>query len=531
MGASLQPGASAFGQAIMVDPSVGEPYYGDVSGVAPALAMDPRSGRAYVVYRVITNDCLGNQDPPNSSCPPPGSSTGKLVDVRVARFNYLTWSSLGAVNRAPQVAMRSPTASNAPSIGIDVNGNGILAWQEPGGDGVARIWVRRLFGLAPGNVLEASPEAIGGRAVTSDADAPAVAVSPYGEARIAFRIEGQPGSAVATSQIYMSSISSAFGLNASRLTGAEPIPGAAQGGIGAPSVAIDQRGNFRLAWAQGGMAWELSGSEEVIGSPFEIGPAVAQTVPTAISPAGGGVIAWPASAGGSPIVEVREDQSEGAFQAARLAGTVPGAVGGLSLGGSGRGDALLGWTQGPVGQSEILGDFVQAPPAPFDVSAPSGWVRGRDANITWEPSTDAVAGVLYTVYVDGRARISGLTGLSARLGSAALGDGVHHVQVLATDGSGQQTMSSRHVLKIDANPPIVKLRSIDGGRGIRVRVSDRASGVDAGATRISFGDGARAKGRATVSHLYGRPGSYRIRALVRDGVGNQAIVRLRVRVR
>jgi hypothetical protein len=206
-------------------------------------------------------------------------------------------------------------------------------------------------------------------------------------------------------------------------------------------------------------------------------------------------------------------------------------VSGLSLAGSGEGDALIAWMQGPSGNSEVVGDFVQAPPAPFVLSAPNGWVRARAANIEWEPTTDAVAPVAYSVYVDGRPFLSGLTVTHASLSSAVLGDGVHEVQVLATDSAGQRTMSAESPLKVDADPPIVSVALIDRRRGVRVTVREKAPGVDAGATKVSFGDGQHANGRATVSHVYTHPGLYTITAQVRDNVGNRATVHLRVRIR
>jgi hypothetical protein len=531
LGASLQPGASAFGQAAVIDPQVSEPYSGDVSAVDPALSMNPSSGQAYVVYRAITSDCSNIAgDPPNGACPPSGSGE-KLLDVRVARFDYLRWSSLGAVNRASQIAMRDPTAANAPAIGMDLNGNGVVAWQEPDSDGVARIWVRRLFGTVLGNVLQASPEKIGGRLVASDADSPAVAVSPYGEARIAYRIEGASGSVVPQAQLDLNSLSNALGLNAAQLNGVTPVPGGRAAAVGPPSIAIDPRGAYRLAWAQGGTAWELGGSDEAMGSPVALGPAPEQSVPVTIDPAGGGVTAWmTSSAGGLPVVDVRQDYAHEAFQLAQLAGGAPGPIAGLALAGSGQGDALIGWTQGPVGQSEVVGDFVQAPPAPFNVSTPSGWVRGTNANITWEASPDAVAGVTYTVYVDGTPRLKGLRGLAAHLSPAALGDGVHRIQVLASDSAGQQTMSSEHTLKVDASPPTVTLKLIDHRRGIRVSVRDGASGVLARAVRVSFGDGNRTKGKVSSSHEYAHPGLYKLVVVVQDKVGNRATVHLRAAV-
>jgi hypothetical protein len=534
MGASMQPGADTFGQAIIIDPDIGEPFTSDIAGIDPRLAMAP-DGAAYVVYRAILDECKPSAegDPFNSSCPPPGTP-GELVQVRVARYQYLTWSSLGAVNRAPQIAMRDPTAANAPAIGIALNGEGIVAWQEPGSDGVARIWVRRLFGDVQGNVLQASPETLGDRVgggpITSDAEAPALAVSPLGEARIAYRIRGAPGSAVPTTSLFVNSISSSVDPHGSQLNGSVQLAGSAPVGLlGAPAAAIDERGEFRLAWTQEGTVREVSGGESAIGAPVQLGSAAGAAL-TTVNPAGGGTTAWTGSDNGLPVVEAREDYAQGAYQTARLAGPAPGAIGGLSLGGSGRGDALLAWSQGPIGQAEVVGDFVQAPPSQLVIDAPVGWVRSRAAKISWEPATSATQGVTYTVYVDGRARLRGLTGPSARLGPLALGDGVHHVQVLATDSSGQQTMSAAAVLQVDASPPIVRARLVERDHGVRVTVSDRASGVDVGATRVAFGDGHDANGRASATYVYPRPGTYTILAEVRDRAGNHATVHIRVRV-
>jgi hypothetical protein len=142
-----------------------------------------------------------------------------------------------------------------------------------------------------------------------------------------------------------------------------------------------------------------------------------------------------------------------------------------------------------------------------------------------------VAPVIYSVYVDGHPLSNGLTATHASLSSAVLGDGVHEVQVLATDSAGQRTMSADVPLKIAANPPIVRIALIDHRRGVRVTVREKGPGVDVGATKIAFGDGREINGRATVSHVYGKSGLYTITAQVRDKVGNQAIVHLRVMVR
>jgi PKD domain len=530
MSASLQPGSGSFGQAIAIDTSVGEPDTGDVSGVDPTIAMAP-DGLAYVVYRQIADDCrLGDEDNPEEAKCRPGS-TYEVVHVRVARFNYLTWSSLGTINRAPQLAMTKPTPENAPSIGIALNGNGVVTWQEPDASGVPRIWVRRLFGTVLGNALQASPETIGGRPVTSEADAPAVTVGPYGEAEIAYRIHGAPGSAVATTQLFLNSLADEFGLHGSELRGAAALAGTEQAGLGVPSGSIAQpdEEEFRLAWTQSGAVREVTGSAKGTGMPVTIGASAAQAY-TTINPAGGGTTVWTAPSGAPPAVEVREAFPQGAYQAAQLTGNVTGPVTDLSLGGDGQGDALAGWLQGPLGDSEVIGDFTQAPPGQFLVFTPLGWITPHEDSISWEAPFDAVSGVTYSIYIDGKLRVAGLTSPSVRLPLAGLGNGIHDLQVLATDTSGQQTMSGERQLKLDVQPPTVRARLIDRGHGVRVSVTDNASGVDAKATRISFGDGAHAEGSASASHAYARPGRYTLTASVRDKAGIHATVHLRVKV-
>jgi hypothetical protein len=525
VGASLQPGASAFGQAITIDPNVGEPLTGDISAVEPKLAMAP-DGAADVVYRVTLDDC-GPEDPlSNTACPP--NSTDKLVVVRFSRFEYLTWSHPKTVNRAPQLAMLNPTTENAPAIGVDLSGDGVVAWQEPGNDGIARIWVRRLFGTVLGNVLQASPEQLDGQPIA--ADAPAVSVGPFGEARIAFRIDGSPGEVGGPGELFVDSLPSSVDPHGYALTGPVAVPGA-RGMLGLPSIAIDPQGNYRLAWTQNGAVQDLAASNKTAGQAVALGSTTAAITPTAIDPAGGATTAWLTPPGEAPAVDIREDYPQSGYQTARRAGDLPGPISGMSLGGDGQGDSLLVWMQGSVGDSEVVGDFVQTPPTPFEVFTPSGWVAPAEANISWSEAPDAVAGVTYSVYVDGRRRMSGLSGFAAALGSGSLGDGKHRVQVLATDASGQQTMSAPSELKLDSDPPIVKLRLIDARRGVSVSVRDTASGVEKGATRISWGDGAHTSGRAQARHDYHLAGAYTIVASVRDNAGNSAVVNLRVRVR
>jgi len=530
MSAEVDPGASQFGPAVQIDPK----DIGDGSAAYPSLAMAP-NGQAYVAYRVVTDNLLHNQ----TIVPPrPGD---ELIDVRVARFNGqgLAWTSLGRINDHPQLTMRHPTAENAPQIGVSLNGNAVVTWQEPDASGVARILARRIFGNRIGDVvLDVSATSAQGQPIDTEADAPAIAVSTFGEAKIAYRLAGGSGSPYGGPRILLNTLPPETDPSGAKLQGAKVL--AAGSTLGPPSLAIGAKGELRAAYASGDLAQLVSGSDYepfssplssgFLGSPQEPAAATTTRVLTSINPAGGGISAWPTADGaGLPAIAAREDFSGGAWQSALLAAPISGPVGPPALGGSGNGDALIAFVQGPAEQQQVMAAVAKAPPGPFEATTPVGWVRGSAAAVTWEPPTEAFGASTYSLLVDGRVRARGLHGLSLNLDPRALGDGVHQVQVLATDSLGQQTMTPDATLKVDANPPEVTVRRL-GGRGVAVRVFDRASGALARDTTISFGDGSRASHRLKARHTYAAAGTYTIAVRSRDRVGNTLNVHLKVRV-
>ena len=531
MSAEIDPGASQFGAAVQVDPK----DIGDGTAAYPSLAMAP-NGQAYVAYRTVTDNLLNN----TTIVPPrPGD---ELIDVRVARCNGqgLAWTALGRINDHPQLTMRHPNAENAPAIGVDLAGNAVVAWQEPDASGVARILARRIFGSRLGTaVLDVSPTSAEGRSIDAEADAPAITVSTFGAAKIAYRLAGGAGSPYGGPRILLNTLPSEVDPKGAKLQGAQVI--AAGATLGPPSVAIGAKGEFRASY-DAGPAQLVSGSDfEALSSPLSFGgvgsprePAASTTtrVLTSLNPAGGGVTVWPAADGaGLPAIAAREDFAGGAWQSALLAAPISGPVGPPALGGSGNGDALIAFVQGPSEAQQVMGAVAKAPPGQFLATTPVGWVRGGAATVTWEAPSEAFGATSYAVLDDGHVRSRRLSGssLSLRLDPRALGDGVHRVQVLATDSLGQQTMTPVATLKVDANPPAATVRHL-GARRVVVRVFDRASGALARDTSISFGDGARARRQLRARHAYARGGSYTIVVHSRDRVGNILSVNLKVNV-
>src|SRR5262249_46860140 len=147
----------------------------------------------------------------------------------------------------------------------------------------------------------------------------------------------------------------------------------------------------------------------------------------------------------------------------------------LTVGPSGQGDALIAFQQGLSSTSQVAVADVQAPPLQFATYVSAGWITPQQGQISWDPALSASPSVSYSVLVDGQIRVSGLHGLSARLDPRWLGDGIHRISVLATDASGQETLSIESNLQVDAAPPSVQL-TLGHKHRVKVQVTDSESG-------------------------------------------------------
>jgi hypothetical protein len=243
-----------------------------------------------------------------------------------------------------------------------------------------------------------------------------------------------------------------------------------------------------------------------------------------MNPDGGGVSAWPSvEAQGHPAVAVREDFPNGAVQTGLVSGGAGGEVGELAVGRSGLGDGIVAFRQGPFGNAAIVAANVSAPPEPFVLTAPKGWVKPSQLGVSWLAATSADPPVSYHIVIDGRIAATPAGGLAAQIDPRGLSSGRHRLQILATDADGESTLTARATLRVDGTLPNVRVSS--HGTRVTVRVVDPFSGVAKRRIGISFGDGTRAGGRARFSHTYAHPGVYRIAVSVSDKVGNRGVVR------
>jgi hypothetical protein len=518
LGALLGPGASSFAQPAIIDQNIEE-----ASGTSPDLAVSS-TGQADVVYRVVETSITNV----------PLLRAGDVVEqVRVAHFNGERWSNLGAINRDPGVSMRPPTQANAPQIAIGPTGNGVVVWQEPDIEGVARIWARRMFGSTLDYVLPVSATSFNGAPIGDDADAPSVAVSRLGQAEVAYRQGAGVGSPLPGPRIFLNILSDGESVSGAEFAGASVLDQSAVSGgngaaVGPPSIDIDEKQDMRLLYDSNGQPRVIEGNDRGLSGALSLGPGFVGAEPLAASvmnPEGGGISAWPSAEGqGHPAVAVREDFPSGAAQTALVSGGAGGEVGELAVGRSGLGDGLVAFRQGQFGNAAIVAAQATAPPVASVLAVPKGWTKPSQATVSWQRSTSADGPLSYRVVLDGRLQPTPGGALQMRLDTRGVSSGRHHVQVLATDVEGESTLSPPSTLLLDGVPPAVKITRTHGRTAVSVRVSDAYSGVDARAVTVNFGDGSGAHGRSRFSHRYAHGGIYRVSVHVRDKLGNVGAV-------
>jgi hypothetical protein len=539
--ASLDPGANGFQAPVPIDFNVGE-----ATSTFPDLAM-ARGGQAYLAYRVLTDTSPAN---------PPGYVG---ADVRIARYNGRLWSVLGTpVDRSITAPVRLPTEENSPKVGIDIQGGGVVAWQEPDDEFVDRVWARRLFGTSTGIPLQVSPSSWEGVPLRGPADAFSLDVAGFGQASVAFR--QQPGQAskldapramVNETPDVFSELSGSFGQ-------ALLIDEGARGSLGAPSVGVDPRSLFVSGFSSGPTSLFGSG-DDVAAEPVKRLDAGTSSVPgdpqVDLAETGAMVAAWRELRGAVGLVAVQERRADGVVEPTELSAPHGGAVGRLVLGGSGLGDGIIAWEQGSDANTQIAASVIDAPPNPFLVLLPEGWQRKKRVRIAWDHSLNAIGRVRYSVSVDDEPVVENRKQLNAYLAGDDIDDGRHTIQVFAVDAAGQETGSRFGRLKVDRRGPEVTLRR--RGTRLTVVVSDgprrSTSGLRRGSVKVSFGAGGGAKASSSVRrkqpaahgrrkgkqkpiivrvrHAYDHGGRYLVRVRARDRAGNQTVYSREVGVR
>lgn len=540
--ASLDPGANGFQAPVPIDFNVGE-----ATSTFPDLAM-ARGGQAYLAYRVVTDTS-------------PSNPTGYVgADVRVARYNGRLWSVLGTpIDRVLSTPVRLPTEANSPKVGIDVQGGGVVAWQEPDDEFVDRVWARRLFGANVGISLQVSPSSWEGAPLRGPADAFALDVAGFGQASVAFRQQPGQASKLDAARAMVNETPDVFSELSGSFGQAVLIDEGTRGNLGAPSVGVDSRGLFIGGFSSGPVSL-LGSGDDVAAEPVErldVGASsVAGDPQVDLAETGAAVAAWRELRGPVGLVAVQERRADGVVEPTELSAANGGAVGKLVSGGSGLGDAIIAWEQGTGANAQIAASVVDAPPDPFLVLLPEAWQRKAKIRVAWDRSPNAVSRVRYSVSVDDEPVVENRKRLNAYLTRDDVGDGRHRIQVFAVDATGQETGSRIGPLRVDRHGPQVELRR--RGRRLTVVVGDgpprSTSGLRRGSVQVSFGERSGAKAAASaragrrsdrglrrgrkrgkrkpvtvrVVHTYSRGGQFQLRVRARDKAGNVTQLRRKV---
>jgi hypothetical protein len=517
--ASLDPGSYRFQAPVVLDFNVGE-----ATATFPSLAMN-RGGSAYLAYRIVTEA--------GSGALPPGYVR---AETRVARYNGSVWSVLGVpVNRNQSSPVSTPTAANSAKVGIDTTGNGIVAFQEPDDEFVDRVWARRLFGSTLGVPLIVSPQSFGGAPLRGAADALSLDVTTFGGGAVAFRQQPGERSALTRAHVFVNTIPEVFSPDAgafatARIADELPI-GQPPGALTSPSVGTTSSGVLLVGFGVDQGSFAANGNDATIDAAKRLDDGRTQAAGGAVAELADSedaVLAWRAR---PTAIAVQEHTRQGDDLVKYAFAPAGGPVEDLLLAGSGLGDGLVGFEQGNT-QRQITAVTVDAPPLDFAVQTPVKWVRSKRVRITWDAAPNALGSVRYTVIADKEEIADKLTRRSMRLRAARLGQGRHEVSVIATDRAGQESESVASDLNLDRRVPRVRVRRRGGL--VQVRVNDgrrsRASGLRRSATRFSFGDGKRARGKTSVKHRYRHGGTYRLVVKAQDRAGNRVVLRRKVRV-
>jgi hypothetical protein len=510
--AGIDPGATRFQTPVPVDLNIGES-----TGTYPSVAMNA-GGNAYVTYLVMQTPSGGDA---------PGYAAGEL---RAARYDGSYWSGFGLpLNRNAQAPLRLPEAGATPRVTIDSTGSGILAWQEPDDTLIDRIWARRLFGTNAGIATQVSPGTWAGKPLLAAADQFSLDSAGFGQGAIAYRQQPAPGGPLAGTRIMLATIPETASPNAAAFGTPRIVDGAGTGAPpvapGAASVAVDRVGDTAIAFGLAQRSVLSSADDKTVRAPERLDDgrtSIPGTPQVDIAASGAAVAAWQVRRGGAGGVGIAERRADGVPVSQALAAPAGGIVSGFALAGTGLGDGLVGWSQG----QQIAAVVVDAPPDPFAAQTPTGYVR-TPPEVRWDMPPHAIGGVTFAVTIDDDTVGENLRATKLALRRRDLDDGVHVLQVIATDAGGQETTSRPADLKVDTSKPRLRIRRFRN-RLVQVTVSDSASGVDATSVRISWGDGKRSSGRRIAAHRYAGAGPYRVTVSARDKAGNRFAAKRRV---
>lgn len=322
-----------------------------------------------------------------------------------------------------------------------------------------------------------------------------------------------------------------------------PQPIEAGKSAGDPAVAISPAGDATVAWRYGNLddgavqaSFRPAASSFGAPEPVSEAGAVASSPSVAIDPGGTATAAWVVAEGEDLIAKAASRPSSGGFPAS---GEPLSETGGDAfqpmVAEADSGSATVVWSfvagertiqaasraaGGEFGPALDLSAAGEAPLFPDLAANPNG-----DAVIAWSGSAGS-GQVVRAVVRDGDGPFSAPTAISATApdffhpDSAVGGTGDATVVWVRSDGANEIVQAAGY----DAAPPSLRSASIPSTGVVGVPLSFSVDPFDVWSlpeTAFDFGDGTSAPG-SSVTHVYSAPGRYRVVARATDAVGATA---------
>jgi hypothetical protein len=467
---------------------------------------------------------------------------GSGWDVRTAYNAGGAWAlEVPALNVTP--ADDAGTGAGRPDVAAAGDGVAIVTWGEGG-----HVFSRRVWGTSPSVVDEqADPPSVGGCPEVSAGQPSVSAGGDSSYADVAF-VEAVSCSGVQGTRVVVNR------LRGSAYDG--PVTADATAGFAdQPQVAMTEYGAGFVTAAQENtgavMAMQLTGNggystpQQINAAPFTAPPYAVPAVAGLFSD----FIAWQQTPGTTGPAEIRlryQPRAPGLGPEMVVSSPASGptdAARGLAAAGDAGGDAAAAWVQGTGASSEIVVDQLYEPPGSVAPAQSLTYSRTPEPVLSWSAAAGRWGPVNYTVTVDGT-QVGQTTGTSFRV-PIALANGRHSWQVSAVNPAGVTGGSGVATVLVDTVAPTLSAR-VTGARhagarlGLILRYRDApppglpsrdASGVEK--LTIFWGDRSVTHvrpGTHRETHVYRRPGRYRIIVWITDRAGNSRKVVKIVRV-
>jgi hypothetical protein len=449
-------------------------------------------------------------------------------DVRAVRLQGMTWEAVPApIDVEPGRAAGDGTGR--PRVAVSAEGNAVAVWGEDAPDGRRRVFGRRITGLVP----SAAPQELSlpdlGGAAGGRADSPDIDVEDDGSYAWAVFRQDIGGVSRAISRRLVGSLFEA--------------PTAVDGGgpADAPRIELNGRGiGFAVAAGAGATtvgalidkldAYRPPERVDTLGSAAPTAPAVAVSERRQVA------VGWRRDPGGGApaTLQVRYRPDELPFEAETTVsvpeyGTV---AGGPELSTTKNGDVAVAFLQGPEGARRVVAAVYDRLAAAPQGRSTTRFQRRSRPTLAWAGGSEVWGPQLFKVLVDG---VEVATTAATRLTvPARLADGVHRWQAQAVDRRGQVSAGKDRLVRVDATPPVVRVR-VTGRRRARraVKVAVAAGdgqGSGVGTIRVDYGDRTPAGSARATTHRYRRGGRYTVTVRASDRVRNVSRTTVRLRI-